>query len=76
MENGVTRVHTNQVSSITVEHMKARVVMGRMFRISLQEEVIKMKLGVSWKMVLKIPYMWTILSTSGFVLEFIDEDEV
>lgn len=56
--------------------MKARVVIRRMFGIPLQEKFIKTELGVSWKMVSKIPYMWTILSTSGFVLEFIDEDEV
>ncbi|TQD88047.1 hypothetical protein C1H46_026410 [Malus baccata] len=49
VECGVIRLNTHLCSSINVEHMLSRVLMGKMFGQPLDDHLIKWKLGLLWK---------------------------
>ncbi|KAB2625999.1 hypothetical protein D8674_017659 [Pyrus ussuriensis x Pyrus communis] len=48
MERGVTRVDINIISTINVEHMKTRLLMGKMFEKPKKGKVIHRELALSW----------------------------
>lgn len=49
LERDVTRVDTNQVSTINLEHMKTNVLMRKMFGKPFKEEGIHRELTLIWK---------------------------
>lgn len=76
MERGVTRVNTHLVSSINVDHMLSKVLMGKMFGQPLDARLNKWKLGLSWKNEVKNTFYLDHCGRKWFPLEFTDEDDL
>lgn len=76
MERGVIRVNTHLVSSINVDHMLSRVLMGKMIGQPLDARLIKWKLGLLWKNEVKNTFYLDHCGRKWFALEFTDEDDL
>ncbi|KAM1284653.1 hypothetical protein ACFX15_027057 [Malus domestica] len=70
LEQGVTRVSTNLCSTLNVEHMQARVLMGNMFGQPLEARLIKWKLGLLWKNDVKHTFYLDHYGRKWLALEF------
>lgn len=73
MKHEVTRVSTTLCSTLNVEHMKSRVLIGRMFGQHLEARLIKWKLGLLWN---KNKFYLDHYGKRWFALEFSNADDL